>query len=199
MQEPLGHVQQHPESPSPARRLPSVSPLCLKLDARLCLTGIEQESITVATPFAGPKGKAPWIEIDGEKLGGSTFVVAYLTKRFGVDPDAGLTPEQRGMAVAIQRMIDENLYWTMVHDHWMHKANWRVFRDVVLGGPSAPLRRVLGPVARRGVRKQLEGHGMGKHSAEEVAMIGPRDVAAPAGILVPKPWFSAANPPRPLQ
>jgi hypothetical protein len=71
----------------------------------------------VATPFAGPKGKAPWIEIDGNKMGDSTFIIAYLTQRYGIDPDADLTTEQRGIAVAIQRLIDDNLYWTMVRDH----------------------------------------------------------------------------------
>jgi glutathione S-transferase len=71
----------------------------------------------------------------------------------------------------------------------VNEANWRVFRGVVLGGLSAPLRRVRGPIARREVRKQLEGHGVGKHSTEEVAAIGQRDIAALAAILGPKPWF----------
>lgn len=174
--------------------LPSVSPFCLKLDAWLRMTGIEHQSLTVATPFAGPKGKAPWIEIDGNKMGDSTFIIDLLTQRYGVDPDADLTTEQRGMAVAIQRLIDEDLYWTMVHDRWMNEANWRTFRDVVLGGLSVPMRRILGPIARRGVKKQLTGHGMGIHSAEEIAMIGQRDVAALAAILGPKPWFFGGEP-----
>ena len=174
--------------------LPTVSPFCLKLDAWLRMTGIQHESRTVATPFAGPKSKAPWIQIDGTKLGDSTFIIAYLTERFGIDPDEELTAEQRGMAVAIQRLIDENLYWTMVHDRWVHEGNWRTFRDVVLGGLPLPQRRLLGPIARRGVKKQLSGHGMGCHSAEEVAMIGQRDVAALAAILGPKPWFFGGQP-----
>lgn len=174
--------------------LPTVSPFCLKLDAWLRMAGIAHESLTVATPFAGPKGKAPWIEIDGNKMGDSTFIIAWLTQRYGIDPDADLTTEQRGMAVAIQRLIDENLYWTMVHDRWMNEANWRTFRPVVLGGLAGPMRRILGPIARRGVRGQLKGHGMGKHSAEEVAMIGQRDIAALAAILGPKPWFFGGEP-----
>lgn len=174
--------------------LPTVSPFCLKLDAWLRMTGIQHQSITAATPFAGPKGKAPWIEIDGTKLGDSTFIIAFLAERFGVDPDAALSPEQRGMAVAIQRLIDENLYWTMVHDRWVHEGNWRTFRDVVLGGLPLPQRRLLGPIARRGVKKQLSGHGMGCHSAEEIAAIGQRDVAALASILGAKPWFFGSEP-----
>ena len=174
--------------------LPTVSPFCLKLDAWLRMTGIPHESITAATPFAGPKGKAPWIELDGKKLGDSTFIVAHLAERFGVDPDAHLTPAQHGMAVAIQRLIDENLYWTMVHDRWMNDANWKQFRDVVLSGVAAPLRRVLGPIARRGVKKQLEGHGIGIHEPEEIAAIGRRDVNALAAILGDQDWFFGDTP-----
>ncbi len=174
--------------------LPTVSPFCLKLDAWLRIAGIAHESHTAATPFAGPKGKAPWIELDGHKLGDSTFIIAHLAERFGVDPDAHLTPAERGMAVAIQRLIDENLYWTMVHDRWMNEANWRQFRDVVLGGLAMPLRRLLGPIARRGVKKQLQGHGMGIHSPEEIAAIGRRDVNALAAILGDQDWFFGAEP-----
>lgn len=174
--------------------LPTVSPFCLKLDAWLRMTGIEHEAVTAATPFAGPKGKAPWIELDGHKLGDSTFIIAHLIERFGVDPDAHLTPAQRGQAVAIQRLIDENLYWTMVHDRWMNDANWQQFRDVVLGGLAVPVRRMLGPVARRGVKKQLQGHGMGIHSPAEVAAIGRRDVNALSAILGEQEWFFGSEP-----
>ncbi len=174
--------------------LPTVSPFCLKLDAWLRTTGIAHEAVTAATPFAGPRGKAPWIELDGEKLGDSTFIIAHLAQRFGVDTDHHLTPAQCGQAVAIQRLIDENLYWTMVHDRWMNEANWQQFRDFVLGGLAVPLRRVLGPVARRGVKKQLRGRGTGFHSPEEIAAIRRRDVDALAAILGGQDWFFGDTP-----
>jgi len=71
------------------------------------------------------------------------------------------------MAVAIQRLIDENLYWTMVHDRWVHEGNWRTFRDVVLGGLPLPQRRLLGPIARRGVREAAFWAWHGLRSAKK--------------------------------
>ena len=68
--------------------LVSVSPFCLKLDAFLRMTGIPHRSVTAATPFAGPKKKAPWIEHEGRKIGDSTLIILYLKERFGVDADA---------------------------------------------------------------------------------------------------------------
>src|SRR5262245_33406347 len=149
--------------------LPSVSPFCLKLDAFLRMTGIPHKAVTAPTPFAAPKRKAPWIEHDGKAIGDSGFIIEYLRGRFGVDPDARLTPAERATAHALRRLIEENLYWTMVFDRWVVESNWKVFRDVVLGGVPKPVRFAIAPVARRGVRKQLVGHGIGLHTADEIA------------------------------
>lgn len=172
----------------------SVSPFCLKLDAVLRMMAVPHTAITAATPFAGPKKKAPWIEHDGRRIGDSTFIIAYLIQRFGTDPDAGLTPAQRGQAVAIQRLIEENLYWAMVYDRWVRPENWALLKGSVLGRIPAPLRAAIAPLARRGVRRQLAGHGMGLHSAVEIAAIAQRDIAALAAMLGQQPWFFGQGP-----
>lgn len=172
----------------------SVSPFCLKLDAFLRMTGIEHEAVTATTPFGGPKGKAPWIEHEGRKIGDSTLIILYLKQRFGVDPNQGLSDEQQGMALAIQRMIEENLYWAMVNDRWNTPENWPLLKSTVLGGIPALPREIMAPFARRGVLRQLAGHGMGKHSAAEIAAIGARDIDALAAILGGKPWFFGDQP-----
>jgi glutathione S-transferase len=174
--------------------LPSVSPFCLKLDAWLRMAGVEHVSVTAPTPFGGPKGKAPWIEHDGRKIGDSTLIIQYLKEKLGVDTDAHLNAEQRGMAVAIHRMIDENLYWVMVNDRWNTPENWPILKSTVLGGIPASIRAIMAPFARRGVLKQLKGHGMGCHSAKEIVAIGKRDIDALAAILGDKPYFFGDTP-----
>lgn len=173
--------------------LVSVSPFCLKLDAFLRMTGIEHQAVTATTPFGGPKGKAPWIEHEGRKIGDSTLIILYLKQRFGVNPNLRLSDEQQGMALAIQRMIEENLYWAMVNDRWNTPANWPLLKSTVLGGIPWLPRELMAPIARRGVLRQLAGHGMGKHSAGEIAAIGARDIDALAAILGDKPWFFGAE------
>ena len=174
--------------------LPSVSPFCLKLDAYLRLAAIEHRSVVDATPFGGPKGKAPWIEHDGRKIGDSSFIIDYLRERLGTDPDAALAPADKGVARALKRMIEENLYWTMVYDRWIVEPNWRIFRNVVLGGVSPPMRSIIGPLARRNVKKQLHGHGIGLHTAEEIHAIGIGDAGALADYLGDKPFLMGQNP-----
>lgn len=174
--------------------LPSVSPFCLKLDAVLRMTGTEHRSVTVSSPFGGPKGKAPWIEHDGRKVGDSTLILHYLKAQIGMDANAHLDEEQRGHALAIQRLIDENLYWAMVYDRWVRPENWSLLKSTVLGGIPAPVRAVMAPLARRGVKQQLKGHGMGCHSEPEIVDIATRDIGALAAILGGKPWFMGDTP-----
>jgi hypothetical protein len=75
----------------------------------------------------------------------------------------------------------------------MVEENWRGFRDVVLGGVPAPLRPLVAPLARRGVRRQLAGHGIGLHTREEIHAIGRRDVGAVADFLGDKPFLMGAT------
>lgn len=174
--------------------LPTVSPFCLRLDAFLRMTGIEHEAVTAETPFPGPKKKAPWIEYRGEKLGDSSFIITFLMEEFGVDPDAHLTEKQRGSSVAIQRLVEENLYWAMVYDRWCRDENWPILKGTVLSGIPAPLRMIIAPVTRRRVKKQLAGHGMGLHSENEIEAIGRRDIDALAAMLGDAPFFFGDTP-----
>ena len=174
--------------------LVTVSPFCLKLDAFFRMTGIEHESITAATPFGGPKKKAPWIEYQGRKLADSTLIIDFLKGEFGVDPDAHLDARQLSTGVAIQRLVEENLYWCMVYDRWCREANWPILKGSVLGDIPMPARALLAPYARRSVRKQLAGQGMGLHSPEEIDAIAAKDIAALAGILGEQPFFFGEKP-----
>ncbi len=169
--------------------LPSVSPFCLKLDTYLRMVGIPFEVIIDATPFGAPKRKLPAIEHKGRYLGDSSFIIEYLEDEFGCNPSGNLSAAQRAVAHAFKRLIEENLYWAMVYDRWLVDSNWSRFRDVVLGGLPPPARRVVGPLARRGVRRSLRGHGIGVHSKEEIHAIGIRDLEALADFLADKPFL----------
>lgn len=115
-------------------------------------------------------------------------------RRFGCDGNAGLAPAERAVALALRRLVEEDLYWVMVYDRWVVDANWRVFRDVVLGGIPPAVRPAVAAFARRGVRRQLVGHGLGLHARDEVHAIGRRDVGALAEFLGDKPFLMGAAP-----
>lgn len=174
--------------------LPSVSPFCLKLDAWLRIAKLPHRTVIDGTPFKAPKGKLPYIEHDGQKIGDSGFIIEYLERRFGCDPNAGLSAAERASALALRRLIEENLYWVMVYDRWVVEENWAQFRDVVLGQVPALVRPLIAPIARRGVKSQLKGHGIGLHSKDEIHAVGIRDVGALADFLGDKPFFMGSAP-----
>jgi hypothetical protein len=174
--------------------LPSISPFCLKLALYLRIADIPFRTVVDATPFRGPKGKLPWIEHEGKKIGDSGFIIEYLESRFGCDPSAGLSAAERAVSLSMRRLIEENLYWAMVYDRWMVEENWRAFRDVVPGGVPFPIRQVVAFFARRGVRGQLRGHGIGLHSRHEIHAIGLRDIGAIADFLGGKPFLMVERP-----
>jgi hypothetical protein len=67
--------------------------------------------------------------------------------------------------------------------------NWPLTRQAVLGMIPLPLRVLIAPIARRGVRRQLAGHGMGLHTADEIHAIGAKDIGAVADLLGDKPFL----------
>jgi glutathione S-transferase len=82
----------------------------------------------------------------------------------------------------------------MVYDRWLVDANWPITKETVLGLIPAPARLLVAPVARRGVRRQLAGHGIGLHSRDEIHAIGCRDVGAIADFLGAKPFLMGDAP-----
>ena len=177
-----------------ARGLPSIGPFCLKLDAYLRIADVPFRAVVDATPFKGPKGKLPWIEHEGNRIGDSGFIIEYLGSRLGCDLNATLSAAERAIAHAMRRLIEENLYWVMVYDRWMVEENWPTTRSVVLGGIPNPIRQIIAPVARRGVRRQLEGHGIGRHSRNEIHAIGRKDIGAIGDFLGDKLFLMGAIP-----
>lgn len=98
------------------------------------------------------------------------------------------------MATAFQRLIEENLYWAVVHTRWAEDAGWQSTRQAFFSTMPAPLRWFVPALARRGVLAEMRGHGMGRHSAAEIHAIGCRDVTAIADFLAVKPYMLGAQP-----
>ena len=174
--------------------LPSISPFCLKLDTYLRMMDIPFEVVVDATPFGAPKKKLPYIEHNGSVIGDSSFIIEYLKQAFACDANSGLSAQEKAVAHALQRLLEDSLYWTLVYDRWMVDSNWQWFQGIVLGGMPAPVRLLLAPTIRRGVRKQLRGQGIGVHSAQEIHQIGCRDMAAGADWLGDKPFLMGEAP-----
>lgn len=61
-------------------------------------------------PF-GPKGKTPWITLNGEDFTDSHLIIEMLSDQYNIDLTNSLTAEQRAAAKAFTVMIDEHVCW----------------------------------------------------------------------------------------
>lgn len=181
---------------APAFGLPNASPFCLKLETYMRMAGL-----TFDVPPAkledlqkAPKGKMPYIDDNGSKIADSTFIIDHLKATYGDKLDGWMDASQRAVALAFQRLIEENLYWAVVHTRWVEPGGWALTRAAFFDSLPLPLKWIVPHVARRGLRKELHGHGMGRHSMAEIHEIGRRDITALADFLGSKPFMMGEQP-----
>ena len=179
---------------APAFGLPNASPFCMKLETYLRMAALPFELVNSGDVMKAPKGKLPYIDDGGTIVADTTFIIDYLKRRYGDPLDAALSPTERAVATAFQRLIEENLYWALVHVRWAEDAGWAKTREAFFGAMPVPLRWFVPALARRGLRAEMRGHGMGRHSAAEIHAIGCRDVTAIADFLADKPFMLGEQP-----
>jgi glutathione S-transferase len=179
---------------APAFGLPNASPFCMKMETYLRMAGLPFELVNSGNVMKAPKRKLPYIDDGGTLVADTTFIVDYLKRRYGDPLDAALSAPERAVATAFQRLIEENLYWAIVHTRWAENAGWLETREAFFGAMPAPLRWFVPTLARRGLLAEMRGQGMGRHSAAEICAIGCRDVTAIADFLADKPFMLGAQP-----
>lgn len=178
----------------PAFGLPDPSPFVMKSEVQLKMAGVAYKFERAAPPMA-PKGKIPFIEIGiqtgAHRVGDSTFIRAHIEKEFGFDFDKGLSAEQRAQAWAIERMLEDHLYFAVMHARWLDDENWEKGpkAQFFAGAPDG----VAGG-ARERVRQTLHAHGLGRHRDDEIAELGARSLDSLAVLLGGKPFLFGDTP-----
>jgi glutathione S-transferase len=180
----------------PAFGLPNASPFCMKLETylRMAKLPLEIAPASLRAFSSAPKGKMPYIDDEGKVIADTTFIIDYLKTRYGDPLDGWLSADQRATALAFQRLIEENLYWAVVYTRWVEPAGWEQTRLAFFGKLAVPLKWILPPLARRALIKEMRGHGMGRHSTEEIFDIGRRDITALADFLGNRNYFMGSKP-----
>jgi glutathione S-transferase len=181
---------------APAFGLPNASPFCLKLETYLRMAELEFETPCFAMDKLGkaPKGKMPYIADNGKLIADSSIIIEHLKQTYGDTLDTWLSAPEKAVALAFQRMMEENLYWAVVHTRWVNPQGWEKTRAAFFDAMPLPLRWFVPALARRGLIKQLHGQGMGRHSEHELLEIGKRDITAIADFLGDKPYFMGQQP-----
>jgi glutathione S-transferase len=184
------------QAPAPGwGRIGNMSPYCLKLEMWLRLAKIPYE-VKAPNLRKSPKGKMPYIYDDARNLtlGDSGLIIEDLKKTYNVTLDQKLTNEQTALSVAVQRMLEEHLYFGGVHTRWSDdesfahlKTFFNTFLPPVIGG------FILTQI-RKSILKSAYAQGMGRHSRPEIDALCRADVDALSTLLGDRPFLHGAEP-----
>ncbi len=150
--------------------------------------------IVPTLPLKGPKGKLPFIEDSGNQIADSRFIIDYLNEHYDCDPDKELTVTEKAISTALQRLIEDDLYWSVMYTRWVVPANWEKNREAVFGRLPLPIKHVVSRLVRGRIKKQIHGHGMGRHSNEEIYQLGKTSLQALSDYLADKSHFMGDKP-----
>jgi glutathione S-transferase len=157
--------------------IPNVSPFCSKVETYLRMAGFPYR-VADAVPLRAPKGKLPYITDGERKVADSRFIIEYLRDRYDVDLDQGLAPPKRAESMAFQRMIEDDLHWAVMWSRWSQPHNWPAMKGAIFGGLPPVLRDLIASFARRQMRKQIRGQGLGRNTEDEIFQLGKQDLSA---------------------
>jgi glutathione S-transferase len=174
--------------------VPNLSPFCAKAEVLLKMSGQPYEVVAEMNPAKGPKGKFPVLTHGARDIPDSEFIRQYLEKTFGVDFDEGLSDADRATARAFARLLEERTYWTLVYSRWVDDTNWPAIRKHWFGGMPPVIRSLIPAMAQKQVKAALKGHGIGRHSAEEIYALGAQDMRDLAALLGDKPFMMGDKP-----
>lgn len=177
----------------PAFGLPDASPFVIKAEMLLKLSGLPYQTKRGNVRRA-PKGKLPYLDDMGRQVADSTLIRWHIEKTYHIDFDEGLSPAERGTAWAVEKLLEDNLYWAVARVRWLEGDNFErgpaQFFNVVPG----PLRGMVKALVKRRVRQMLWAQGLGRHRVDDMTAMAVQGVQAIVDILGDKPYLMGDRP-----
>ena len=180
--------------PPPGWGLPCISPFCVKVETYLRMAKIDYRTAAPNILKTAPNGRIPYVTMDSRIIGDSSLIIRELKSHFGDPLDGALTPEQNAMALALQRVTEDHLYFAAAWLRWSDPESWGYVRDYFM----ALLPPVIGGFIVKKIRKDLlkilRTQGTGEHSRDEIVAWAKADLTAISVLLGRKPFFLGDEP-----
>ncbi len=171
------------------------SPFVLKTHTYLRMAKLDYKVVNrIDNLQKAPKGKLPFIEVEGQRIADSSFIIDHLIDRYQITLDDWLSEEQKALAFLLSKALEEHLYWCMVWMRWVDPAGWEQTSRVFFGKLPLPLRLVVPRVARSGVIKACKAQGTGRHLRQEILNISERTLKYLAVFLADKSYMLGDKP-----
>lgn len=166
------------------------SPFCAKSETFMSLVGVEHQVVEfVGNPKDFPNAKLPVLKHDGKVIADSFFIQKYIENELGKNMDTHLSSSEHAQGFAFSKMMEEYLYWPLLIERWLVDENWEKLKVVYFSAIPAMIRPLATAMIRKGVKKSAMGHGMGRHSFEDVYLLGVHGIKAVADFLGDKKFL----------
>jgi glutathione S-transferase len=154
--------------------LPHASPFVTRTEVHLKMAGLAYRA-EPAAPMESPKGQIPFIVLDdGQVVADSAFIRMHIEAEHGVDFDAGLTPEQRAQAYAVELAVEQLLIPAYTYFRWLVPANFEKGPAHFFDGMPADQREAFKASILERVRASMTARGIARHSEIEIAHLALR-------------------------
>lgn len=179
--------------------LPSSSFHCLKLETFLRMANIPYENVDHKMRYRSSKGDMPFVELNGREIAEIDTIIEELSKEFNVDLDADLTEEQKVIAHALQSMLENHTGWIIKHWRFKHpqeflKASGTDIKKTINSKLPQSVLNFMFKIGFKSNIKDLIGHGIGRHDADQVYATGRKDLQVLSKQLGDKEYFFGDKP-----
>jgi glutathione S-transferase len=168
------------------------NPFGLKVFAFLKLAGLPFRHEHIFDAKEAPRGQLPYIDDDGQHVGDSDTIIAYLIAKYRLAIDSALTDAQRTTDLMIRRTLDD-LYWVMSYSRWKDPHFWPLFRDAMLRThPSLTLGGM--DAAQKYNFERYRYQGIGRYEPPDVYKRGLADLTAVASLIGERGYVFGPQP-----
>ena len=179
----------------PSLGLLDAGPFVLKVDMYLRMMGLEYKLESGFSAIRNaPKKKLPYVKLDGEYIADSYFILEHLEKLSDKPLDAHLDDKQKAISYLTARALEEGLYWCLVYSRWCIDETWEHFKPQLAQSMPKLIGPAMLPMIRRGVIKQLDTQGFGRHSKDELMEIARQSLSSLSQLLGDQDYFFGDKP-----
>ena len=168
------------------------NPYGLKVFAFLKLAKVPFEQKHIFDAKSAPRAQLPYIVDDGVVVGDSDAILAYVTQKYALTIDSGLSAAQRTTCHFLKRTLDD-LYWCMSYSRWRDDRYWPAFRDEMVSTHS-----ILDNAGMESARaynfERYRYQGIGRYEPDQVYARGIADLQALSDIMPDRGYLFGDQP-----
>jgi glutathione S-transferase len=153
-----------------------------------------EHRVGVPNMSRSPKGKIPYVDLDGRLIGDSQLIIEALKAKHGDVMDGWLDEHGRAKAHVVRRTLEEGYYFAVLVLRWMDEEGFRAYMPEFKKVLPPALRPLLPALIRRSARKTAIAQGTGRHALEDVARFAMADLDAVSTLLGDGPYLCGDRP-----